>query len=123
MRAHAGGGKAPSSPAPLRPPPEQNPSSNAGAAEDPAVKSGFLGSGSGGTLYGDEGSCEGERSRGHKVDRDFEQLVASADPDMRGGQASFYICIYFYRMHFFRNVFMQNTEMSLPCLLGSKSAQ
>lgn len=62
-----------------------------------AVRKGFLKGSSGGFLYGDEGSREGDRgyyrntSEGNKkpgIDQDFERLVAEADPDMSSAQAS-----------------------------------
>lgn len=71
----------------------RGPKENSSGGPGPAVRKGFFGSSRGaGTLYGDEGSREGEgerKKKGHKADRDFERLVALADPDMGiGGQVS-----------------------------------
>lgn len=76
---------------------ERQPLAPAAAAAAAAVKKGFLDSGGGaGRLYGEEGSREGGGpaavgicSRGgdrssNPVDREFERLMALADPDMDG---------------------------------------
>lgn len=96
MKAHARGGAPPPRPSPdPRPPsPDTKPpptriSGGAAAGKRPAVKKGFLDSGGGGgTLYGEEGSREGgavgsKGGRSSKVDREFDRLVALADPEMR----------------------------------------
>lgn len=82
MKAHAGG-KA------LSPRRQKNasgkpPGSSAKKRKDSAVKKGFLETGSGGALYGDEGSREGTGGRrpGKWTDPEFERLVAMADPEM-----------------------------------------
>lgn len=103
MKAHAGGGSAAShqrSPEPLPPRSDTNPSPTTtgdgraiGKPPAPvaAVKKGFLDSGvGGGGLYGEEGSGEGgpmggRGGRSNRVDREFERLVALADPDMGDG--------------------------------------
>lgn len=89
MRAHAGGdAQGPSS---VSPPPnagERNaePSRPGSRKKSPVVRKGFLeSSGSSGSLYGEEGSHEGSGGRGRSkaaMDREFQKLVAEADPDM-----------------------------------------
>lgn len=102
MKAYAGGAKqSPSEPAPVtRSPLDRKQTATdekSGGLEKhsgrPAVRKGFFGSSrAAGALYGDEGSREGEggrKKKDHKADRDFERLVALADPDMGiGVQAS-----------------------------------
>lgn len=60
------------------------PGSNSKKRKDSAVKKGFLETGKGGALYGDEGSREGagRRRPGQWNDPEFERLVAMADPEM-----------------------------------------
>lgn len=99
MKAHAGGGTTPSRPSPdARPsPPVPKPSFTAATGggatvgKSPAVQKGFLGSGGGGgVLYGEEGSREGgavsgNGGRSSRVDREFDRLMALADPEMGDG--------------------------------------
>lgn len=61
-----------------------------GAESSAAVKKGFLSAGGGGTLYGDEGSREGDSLKGRRNQHDqaFERLVVEADPDMGSAQVS-----------------------------------
>lgn len=58
------------------------PGSTAKKRKDSAVKKGFLETGSGGALYGDERSREGTSGRrsGQWTDPEFERLLAMADP-------------------------------------------
>ncbi|CBJ29318.1 conserved unknown protein [Ectocarpus siliculosus] len=91
MKAHAGGG-APLRPASQTPEPKPSPTPTAGRAgrkpaASAAVKKGFLGAGVGrGRIKGEEGGGRGDaRGRSSKVDREYERLVALADPEMGDG--------------------------------------
>eukprot|EP00903_Cladosiphon_okamuranus_P021435 g19703.t1 len=99
MKAHASGGGAASSRPPSNAPPpvpgtkpsRTKTAERAAADKPPAVKKGFLDSGGGGgVLYGEEGSREGGTvgragGRSSKADREFDRLVALADPEMGDG--------------------------------------
>ncbi|CAM9835921.1 unnamed protein product, partial [Ectocarpus sp. 13 AM-2016] len=91
MKAHAGGG-APLRPASQTPEPKPSHTTTAGRAgrkpaASAAVKTGFLGAGVGrGGIKGEEGGGRGNaRGRSSKVDREYERLVALADPEMGDG--------------------------------------
>ncbi|CAM9191458.1 unnamed protein product [Ectocarpus fasciculatus] len=91
MKAHAGGG-APFRPASQTPEPKPSPAPTTGRAghkpaASVAVKKGFLGAGvgRGGTKGEEAGGGGNARGRSSKVDREYERLVAIADPEMGDG--------------------------------------
>ncbi|CAB1110072.1 unnamed protein product [Ectocarpus sp. CCAP 1310/34] len=91
MKAHAGGG-APLRPASQTPESKPSPTPTAGCARrkpaaSAAVKKRFHGAGNGrGEVKGEEGGGRGNpRGRSSKVDREYERLVALADPEMGDG--------------------------------------
>lgn len=111
MRAHAGGSKSLNSKAATGS--SSLASSSKGkttAGSRPAVRKGFLESGGGNSLYGEEGSREGGGGLGRKgknIDREFERLVTEADPDMVNQVRYAYLPLW----HIFQGVSLDSTEL------------